>query len=254
VGLRDLLPTRRGELVRVLEADPGLGAALARDDLAAAREALLARVLELSPGPWLPPGRKERGEIGLLVLEGLLQRDVQLAGIGCTELIGRGDLIRPWEEDEGAPSLPFEVAWVALEPTRLAVLDERFAAGLERWPEISAQLVGRAARLTHSVAVHFALTCFIGLDVRLYVLFWHLADRFGRVERDGVVLPLRLTHETIGRLVRARRPSVTSALARLTERGLVVRRDDGTWLLRGDPPAELDRLRAEAGGADGRPG
>jgi Mn-dependent DtxR family transcriptional regulator len=47
---------------------------------------------------------------------------------------------------------------------------------------------------------------------------------------DGIVVPLRLTHETLGALVAARRPSVTSALGRLADAGLL-RRGDGVWLL-----------------------
>ncbi len=61
----------------------------------------------------------------------------------------------------------------------------------------------------------------------MHVSLWHLADRWGHVERDGVVVPLPLTHETIGRLVPTRRPSVSTALKQLSERRLATRRDDG---------------------------
>lgn len=246
MALKDFLPGSRTELVRVLEADPTLAADLATEDAEAARGHAIAPLLVLEPGAWsAPKAQEEAGELGLLVLDGLLERDVVLAGVGCTELMGAGDLIRPWEQDEGAPSLPFEVQWAALEPTRLAVLDARFVAVIGRWPTVVSRLTGRSARLTQSLAVHFAITCFVGLELRLYVLLWHLADRFGHVERDGVAVPLRLTHDTLGRLVRARRPSVTAALRQLTERGLVTRRDDGSWLLHGAPPEEFDRLRSE---------
>jgi hypothetical protein len=36
---------------------------------------------------------------------------------------------------------------------------------------------------------------------------------------------------------RGRRPSVTTALGALTKRGALERREDGTWLLHGLPPA-----------------
>jgi CRP/FNR family transcriptional regulator, cyclic AMP receptor protein len=42
------------------------------------------------------------------------------------------------------------------------------------------------------------------------VLFWHLADRWGRVERDGVHVPMRLTHELLGRLIAVRRATATA--------------------------------------------
>jgi hypothetical protein len=42
---------------------------------------------------------------------------------------------------------------------------------------------------------------------------------------------LRLTHELIGQLVGAKRPTVSLALRELDERGTVYRRSDGSWLL-----------------------
>jgi hypothetical protein len=63
-----------------------------------------------------------------------------------------------------------------------------------------------------------------------------LADRWGRVTLDGVVVPVRLTHDMIGRLVGAHRPSVTTALSELSRAGRISRLPDG-WLLRGDPPS-----------------
>jgi hypothetical protein len=56
------------------------------------------------------------------------------------------------------------------------------------------------------------------------------------VTLDGVVVPVRLTHEMIGRLVGAHRPSVTTALTQLTRTGRIRRLPHG-WLLLGDPPA-----------------
>jgi CRP/FNR family cyclic AMP-dependent transcriptional regulator len=72
------------------------------------------------------------------------------------------------------------------------------------------------------------------VDRRLLTLFWHLAERWGRVGTDGVVVPLALTHRMLGLLVGARRPTVSSALR---ERDELVRGLDGSWLLRGEPPA-----------------
>jgi Crp-like helix-turn-helix domain len=47
-----------------------------------------------------------------------------------------------------------------------------------------------------------------------------LAERWGRRERDGVVITLALTHDRIAMLVDARRPTMTSALSRLEAEGL----------------------------------
>ncbi len=47
----------------------------------------------------------------------------------------------------------------------------------------------------------------------------------------GVVIPLRLSHQLIGQLVGAQRPTVTLALGKLGQRGDLERREDGTWFL-----------------------
>ena len=51
----------------------------------------------------------------------------------------------------------------------------------------------------------------------------------------GIVVPLVLSHRLIGELVGARRPTVSTALAELARDGQLSRRDDGTWLLTGEP-------------------
>ena len=61
-------------------------------------------------------------------------------------------------------------------------------------------------------------------------------------------LPITVTHETLARLVGARRPSVTTALGRLSRLGMVDRVRGG-WILHGDAAEQLARLEAgvEAG-------
>ena len=73
------------------------------------------------------------------------------------------------------------------------------------------------------------------LDDRLWMLFWELADRHGRVHPDGVHVDLPLTHEVLSHLAGARRPSVSSALTKLADQGRLERNGRG-WVLRGEPP------------------
>jgi hypothetical protein len=73
------------------------------------------------------------------------------------------------------------------------------------------------------------------VDRRLLALFWHLAERWGRVVSDGVLVPLTLSHRLLGQLVGARRPTVSTALADLAREDQIQRRPDGTWLLKGEP-------------------
>src|SRR5581483_10333864 len=118
----------------------------------------------------------------------------------------------------------------------------RFALVAGRWPAIHANLLGRAVRRSHWLALRLTINNLTGVDVRLLVLFWHLADRGGKVTVDGVVLHLGLTHELLAKLVGAQRPSVTTALGQLRDRGLLEKRPDGSWLLSGEPPEALRLL------------
>jgi hypothetical protein len=84
------------------------------------------------------------------------------------------------------------------------------------------------------------------VDDRLLALLWCLAERWGRVVPDGVLVNLRLPHRTLAGMVGARRPSVTTALGQLIARNAIERRVDGGWILHGPPPEP----RANAGDSD----
>ena len=235
--------------VRVLDADPDLAAGLAPPDLAEATRAGVARSFRVERGPWRPPLDDGGGRtIGLLLLEGTLLRSLTIADRGSTELLGAGDLMRPWQSDADDGMLPFGVSWQVLEPARLAVLDDRFAVVTARWPAIAAELVGRAMRRARWQGVFAALSHMTRVDQRLLLALWHFAERWGRVRPDGILIRLPLTHEQLGSLVGARRPSVTTALSSLASRGLIERRGRGEWLLTPNARDIVDGLRQTAGG------
>jgi CRP/FNR family transcriptional regulator, cyclic AMP receptor protein len=217
-----------------LEADPDLARNLPADSNTL-RQEIVADVLELPVGEWRPGNSEPQpGHLGYLLIGGLLLRRIGIDGSRSAELIASGDLIRPWIED---PISFNSVEWRVMEPVRLAVLDRRVGIRICSSPELTAALLDRVMLRTRSLAIHAATENIRGLENRLLALFWHLVERFGRRDRGAVVVPVRLTHETISLLVGARRPSVTTALGALTKRGALERREDGTWLLHGLPPA-----------------
>ena len=128
-----------------------------------------------------------------------------------------------------------------LQDCRLAVLDAALTMRLGRYPEVFSSLFTRALQRSRHVAVNMAIVQQPRIDVRLHMLFWELADRFGRVRQDGVHVPIALTHATLADLVAARRPTVTKALGELAERSAVLWTGED-WLLPGDPPAELEEV------------
>src|SRR5947209_5663591 len=109
-----------------------------------------------------------------------------------------------------------------------------------RYPELASPLVGRAMQRARNLAVNMAIVHQARVDVRLHMLLWHLAGRWGRVRSEGTVLRMRLTHSNLADLVAARRPTVTSAISELVRAGLV-RTSGDEWLLFGEPPHELAR-------------
>jgi CRP/FNR family cyclic AMP-dependent transcriptional regulator len=242
-SLNGTAPDRNG-LVSVFDEVPDL---LQHLDPPMAAEAARLKVplLVAEPGPWLPPMRPgaTRCHLGLLVLEGLLLRRVRLSRRGGAELLGRGDLLQPWVSQPPYDTLVVETDWEVLERTRIAVLDGRFATRVALWPDVAAALVERVIERTRTLAFQVAASHITGLERRLLALMWALADRWGRVTADGVLVPLRLTHATLAELVGASRPSVTTALVHLAREGALERLPRG-WLLHGEPPERADRERS----------
>jgi CRP/FNR family cyclic AMP-dependent transcriptional regulator len=223
---------------RILDRDPELGSGLGGEDFALAARHLVARTRHLEPGAWTPPfeGQDEPGSSGALVLDGLLMRVQRIGTVAAAELLGSGDVLRPWVTGHEGSSLPGAANWQVLQPTTVAILDRRFTAVAGRWPEVVSALMERSVHRARLLAFQLAIGSVRRIDARLLLLMWRLADRWGRVTSDGIVVPLRLTHGWLAHLVGAQRPSVTTALGNLAGAGRVERLDDGSWLLRGDPP------------------
>lgn len=220
----------------VLDEDSELADLIPNPQLQTARQSSLASIVEIATGWWdarLDSDRAREG-YGLLVLDGVLVRRVGYGGRYGAELLGEGDLMRPWEFD-GDETLGFETTWRVLSGSRLAVLDAAWAERMARYARVGPALTGRALHRSRRLAAMMAISQQPRLDERLWMLFWELADRHGRVTADGVYLDLPLTHEVLSHLVAARRPSVSGALTKLSEQGRVLR-EGRRWVLRGDPP------------------
>jgi CRP/FNR family transcriptional regulator, cyclic AMP receptor protein len=215
-----------------------------------ARAAATALTFEAGPGslalsPWLE--RVADGP-GVLILNGVLSLSTRVGDRVATELVGAGDLLQPLGGGtEGL--LAGEVSWRALLTMRLAALDGTFVKRVRFWPQISQTLLRRAGRRVINLDLQRAIAAQPRLEVRLALLLWHLAGRWGRVEPTGVRLPLPLTHQLLGQLIGAERPSVSHALARLAAGGFVTGHGD-EWHLLGsleqNLPSMIDPLAHRA--------
>lgn len=234
--------------IRVLDADPDLGTNLPPERFEQARQALVARTEGISRGQWRPDlesGPESHGGVGQLIVEGVVVRRLSLGHRSCAELLGPGDILRPGQDGDNDNTAPFIVSWRVIEPLMLAHLDVRFSLRCARFPELMGELVGRTMERSRTLARMLAVAQLPRVDTRLLIAMWHLSERWGTVRPEGRVLPGFLSHELLGWIIGARRPSVTTALGQLSGREMIRRQADGTWLLL-DRPAVFDGLNAAA--------
>jgi CRP/FNR family transcriptional regulator, cyclic AMP receptor protein len=221
-------------MVALLDADPDLSVGVPREEMEVARSRAVAAVMELEPPGWDTAPlvqRSEPGWLGLFVLDGLLLRRVEVGKRSACELFGPTDLVRPWDTDGEYDPLPISVSWLVLKRTRVAVLDTAFVLRIARWPTITSRIVSRLAQRARYLTLTQAVTHLPRAYVRLLILFWLLAERWGKVGTEGVYVTLPLTHEVLAMLIGAHRPTVTIALQRLTRAGFLIRERSDRWLL-----------------------
>jgi CRP/FNR family cyclic AMP-dependent transcriptional regulator len=237
-------PRRRGTALftYLLDEDDDLAQAFDVRTRIAARQTTTVRVLDANVGAcdltaWFTTVGHGPG---LLILDGLIAVETRVGDRTAMQLIGNGDLLQP-HAAESDDLLEQRRHCRALAPTRLALLDGEFAERTRPWPQIGHVLLRRASKRIADVDVLRAITSQPRLEVRLVLLLWHLAARWGKVDPAGIRVSLPLTHRLLGELVAAERPSVTHALARLTHSGLVTGAA-GDWHLHGTVEEHLESL------------
>ena len=179
----------------------------------------------MSPGEWDAPAAQEPAQHhrGFLIVDGLLTRTVEVLGRRCVELVGHCDVMRPWSGTRGL-ARPRGDRVAGARATRLAVLDHELVLRIVPWPQLGLELFNRGTRRAHHLAVALAIAHHQRVGDRLLLTLWHLAERWGRVHPDGIVVPLPLGHQRLPDLVGAQRQSVTTAMGGLTRSGALSRR------------------------------
>jgi len=226
----------------LLDADDDLAQQFEPRTRFAVRQGTTVRVVEATPGDCqLQPSLDAvRGGPGLMLLAGLAAHETRVGDRTTVELLGAGDLVQPCALQDDS-LLGHEDCWRVLWPTRFGLLDKEFGERIKPWPQITQTFLRRACRRINDLDTMRAISGHPRLEVRLDLLMWHLAARWGRVELGGIRLTLPLTHRLLGELVAAERPSITHALARLAEAELVIG-EPGDWHLVGTSEQHLDSL------------
>jgi CRP-like cAMP-binding protein len=241
--------------VALLEVNPDLAADLTADQMQLALAALVVPAIRIQGGQWdfeacASDERLTGSLIGLLVIDGVVVREMKLRRYVSAQLCGPGDLLElPSARDHR--SLPAFATTSVPGTAVVALLDDRVLAASRRWPQLGGRLLAHGIGQIADAGTHQAISQLARADDRLLGLFWHLADRWGRVLPDGVRIELPLTHETIGRLIGARRPTVTLGLGQLRAGGLLQRQVDGAWLLAHSSLQRLTTAHAERAAATG---
>lgn len=238
------LPDRSGDLA-LLRHDAELRGAVDPADRLLAERAVVVPWIGLADGPWrAPPEVQQQGPA--ILLEGTLIQEVQLRDRTSAYLFGPGAVLHDLADHDA--SLPSEMSWTSVGESRIALLDRRFDAAARRWPGLWYVIHRRFAEQLKTAA---RWNCAIGLprvEQRVLAVFWLIADRWGVMRPDGIAIRLSLTHESIGRMVAARRPTVSLALAGLAVEGLLTSTDRGEWLLAPGSRAALAPMRPSAAG------
>lgn len=224
-----------GELA-LLRHDVELRAAIAVSDLPLAERAVTARRLTLANGPWTPEPDEALGGLAI-VLQGMLIQRTELADRWSTQLLDRGAILHDLDPNDSC--LPCSITLTSVGTSTIAVLDSRFDTAGRRWPALWRVVHERLAQQLKRAARWNVVGSLPRVEQRLLAAFWLLADHHGIRRADGVFLRLSLTHEMLGTMIGARRPTVSLALTYLADRGLLVSQGRGDWLLTSEPDAIL---------------
>ena len=140
----------------------------------------------------------------------------------------------------------------------MALLDPRVASALRNSPEVTAVIVDRLNDRSHRLATTQAISQVNRVDRRLLALFWHLAERWGRVTAKACDRPHALAPDArpAGRGAAADRVGRRSGeLARARRARAAARRHVAAQRRAVDPPdTETERIVPIRRGIFGRQG
>jgi len=239
------------DVASLLDLDPDLGRGIERHYWESARHATRANLAHVDHGAWTMPNDVAGAGniIGLIVDDGMISRETALGDHVVFELLTPGDVLML---PAGAPddlAVGGPVGLAALSRVRLIVLGRPFIHAAMHWPVLLTNLHRRLEAQRRRLAVQGLAAHLPRAEDRVLLTLWLLADRCGRVTPDGIVLPLSLTHEVLGRLAAARRPTVTLALQTLETADFVRRRSNRHLALTARAHRRVHQLTTGSNGA-----
>lgn len=222
--------TGLGSRAGLLDAAPWLGSGLTAAERRRVNAAFTVPLVRLERGPQPTPPHTDG--LGYIVTEGLLAVKLHLSSCTSTAIVGPGEFLYPADVRCDSGPLGEERSVVALTGVELVAVDRRLWLVGARFPAVGDALMEALEDRLHITRFLLGLHQLARVEERVWLALWHLAVRHGRVTGRGVLVELpRVTHQLLAELVAARRPSVTVALRRLGELGLVRKVGRDGWLL-----------------------
>jgi hypothetical protein len=220
--------------VRLLAVDPDLGRHLNEEERSEVAGVML-------PARRIPTGRLDVGELlgranafAAIIVDGMVLGRLHVGDQSGLRILGPGEVI--WPRSPARPQLLAHADHSAACETTLAMLGNDWLIATHRWPRLIPGLHARMAESAERVATQLMICQLSRVEDRVLSMLWLLAEQWGRVTPAGTSLPMSLTHELLGALVGARRPTVSLALRELAQRGAAFPQDRG-WLLLERPAA-----------------
>ena len=224
---------------RVLAAEPGsrpraCSSVLSVSRLLVSRSPSASIDSRRAPGQLRDAAGAPTRHLGLLVLDGVVGCDVVLEDVISTELVGAGDILRPWSVDGPERMLAADEAWMVLADCRVG--HPRPASGSSAGT-LSGNLcrARRAPRSPRPTARPNAGDR--PAHPRRSPSPGHLPSprrTLGTHDPRRGLIPLNISHRLLGQLIGARRPTVSTAVSELARQGCIERRPDGGWILHPD--------------------
>lgn len=202
-------------MVALVDVEPALGRLVGVRAAARIGHDPALPVLDVGAGPWAP-GRPPAA-LALAVLQGLVRT--------ADRLFGPGDRFAPWIGTE---------RWTACTDVRVAVLGTELVTMLRAWPALARRLADRRgpALVLHAMPE--------GDDEQLLNLLWRIAQQWGTVAGEEIVMPAVLDAGVLTTLSGGSPTGVVAALGRLAADGPLEMTAGRPWQLHG-----RDDLRAQ---------
>ena len=193
----------------------------------------------LSAGEWQLEPAPETTSLGALILKGMVVLRGDFGGRSHLEVLGEGDVVNPWRLATDT-ALQEQVQLHIVRSGCVALLDRRFVLQMTPWPEIFAALMRRVFWRARRLMLQACILSRSLVDERLELMLWRLAEQFGSMTRDGLLVRLPFTHLQLAEMIAARRSTVSVAASRLVAEDRLRRPGRNLWLL---PHHELTRLK-----------